>query len=61
VAATAWLVNPAWAPSRLMPAPDFGPDLGWIEGKPDRPQIRYVWDIKRDEILQDLFTKLIRK
>jgi inosine-uridine nucleoside N-ribohydrolase len=57
IAVSAWLVDPSWLPSRLMPAT--------VPGQPaperhDGRQIRQVYHLDRDSIFADLFGKLRR-
>ncbi|MEM7343190.1 MAG: nucleoside hydrolase [Chloroflexota bacterium] len=53
----AWLLNPDWVPSHLTPAPILNDALYW-ETDPSRHLIREAYDIDRDAIFRDLFTKL---
>ncbi len=57
MAAVAWLLNPAWAPSALVPSPRLGAEITW-EIDPSRHPIRCVTELHRDPILRDFVTKL---
>lgn len=59
LSAVAWLVNPAWCPSELVPSPSVTEDCRWAT-MPDRHAIRYVGYVDRDPIFRDLFAKLGR-
>lgn len=65
----AWLINPAWVPTVMRPAPYLTADRQWRRTPPpDRRQdegetrarhpIREGLDIQRDEIFRDFFRKL---
>ena len=74
VIAVAYLINPDWAPSYMIPSPiiaqrnssDIGlaGDPNWHNGHlvwatdPSRHPIRYAYHLERDPIFRDLFTKL---
>lgn len=54
----AWLLNSAWVPSRLVPAPRLGEDQYWhADGAPGH-LIREAVEIDRDGIFRDFLTKL---
>lgn len=57
VAATAYLINPAWTPSVLEQSPILTDQVTWSRD-PGRHLIRYVRHIERDPIFRDLFEKL---
>lgn len=59
VATIAWLVQPDWCPSRLIPSPLVTDDSQWATGE-GRHVIRYVTHVDRDMIFGDLFAKLAR-
>ena len=60
-AVTAWLVNPAWGPSSLIPSPVLKEDLTWdTTPHPERHLIRYVHEVKRDPMFADHFRKLLK-
>lgn len=76
VIAVAYLINPDWAPSYIVPSPiiaqrdssDVGlaGDPNWGNGHlvwatdPSRHPIRYMHHLERDPIMRDMFTKLDR-
>ena len=54
----AWLMNGAWVPSRILPAPRLGRDQYWhADGAPDHV-IREAVEIDRDGIFRDFLSKL---
>lgn len=57
VAATAWLVNPAWVPTYLAPSPLLSTDGHW-SFNPVRHFIRVAREVRRDEIFIDVFNKV---
>ena len=57
MAAVAWLLNPDWAPSNLVPTPILTDQITWSVDH-SRHQMRYVTYVQRDPILQDFFKKL---
>ena len=57
VAPIGWLIDPAWAPSGLIPSPILTDQLTWSHN-PRRHLIRQLVDLNRDMIFGDLFTKL---
>lgn len=65
VAAVAWLVNPEWLPSRVVPSPRLigewrlgvGGSLHF-ETAPGRHPIRELWFAQRNPIFRDLFAKI---
>ena len=54
----AWLMNPAWVPSVLMPTPVLQDDRKWYQASADRHFWREAYDIDRDAVFRDLFRKL---
>ncbi len=54
----AWMLNDEWVPSDLVPAPVLGDDRRWYRDRPGRHFIREAYDISRDAIFRDFFTKL---
>ncbi|MCU6707720.1 nucleoside hydrolase [Paenibacillus sp. J5C_2022] len=59
IAVIAWLVQPDWAPSHLMPSPRISEDCRWgID--PSRHLIRYIRYIDRDAVFKDLFQRLAK-
>ena len=59
ISAVAWVINPKWLPSTLVPSPWLTDDLHWKQ-LPNRHQIRVITDLQRDAIFHDLFEKLAR-
>jgi inosine-uridine nucleoside N-ribohydrolase len=57
MAAVGWLLNPAWAPSVIIPAPVLTEQMTWSVDRRRHP-IRYVTYIDRNPILKDFFLKL---
>jgi inosine-uridine nucleoside N-ribohydrolase len=53
----AWLLNPEWVPSRLVNAPRLGEDLCW-RATPGGHLMREAWDVDRDAIFRDFFSRL---
>lgn len=53
----AWLINPAWVPSELVPTPVLGDDRRWHQ-RPGRPPMREAYAVARDAIFGDFFAKL---
>ena len=54
----AWLLNPDWTPSDILPAPRLGDDKRWHHNQNERHVIREVYEIDRDAIFRDFFMKL---
>ncbi|MFN3322699.1 MAG: nucleoside hydrolase [Bryobacteraceae bacterium] len=59
ISAVAWLINPEWVPSKLVPSPVLNDDLTYSQ-KPGRHPIRVATNCRRDEIFYDLFQKLLK-
>ena len=55
----AWLLNPDWVPSTLVPTPRLGPDLRW-EHDPQRVLMREGHGVRRDAIFADFLARLAR-
>jgi len=53
-----YLVNPDWAPTSLIPSPLLSEKLTWSKDDRRHP-IREVYDVNRDAIFADMFTKLL--
>lgn len=58
--AVAWLVDPAWSQTELLPSPILRDDLTWAPTDPTRHQVREMRKINRDAVFGDLFAKLAR-
>lgn len=57
IAATAWLVDPAWVPSTIVPSPILTERMTWsVDAR--RHGVRIAYGVNRDAIFADLFTKL---
>jgi purine nucleosidase len=59
LAAIALLVNPSWFETTVVSSPKISDDFRWIETT-DRHPIRVVTYLKRDQIMNSLFTTLSR-
>lgn len=53
----AWLLNPDWVPSQIVPSPKLDDDLFWRQ-VPGRHPMREAFDIDRDSIFHDFYEKL---
>ena len=54
----AWLLNPEWVPSHLLQTPSLGDDQFWHhDGKNNYP-MREAYEIDRDSIFRDFYSKL---
>ena len=54
----AWLLNPAWVPSKLVPTPTLGSDQRWRGDVQHDFPMREAYEIDRDGIFRDFFFKL---
>jgi inosine-uridine nucleoside N-ribohydrolase len=59
ISCVAWLINPAWVPSKLTPSPLLNDDFTYTL-RPGRHQIRVATNCNRDAIFFDLFEKLAK-
>ncbi len=59
ISTVAWMIEPRWIPSALVPSPILTSDLRW-EQRSGRHQIRVATHVERDPVFHDLFTKLAR-
>ena len=59
ISTVAWIVNPEWIPSALVPSPILTDDFRW-QKQPGRHPIRVATDVHRDPVFYDLFQKLAR-
>ena len=55
----AWLINPAWVPTLVKPAPILDEELYWLKDD-RRHMIREGYDVQRDEIFLDFYNKLAK-
>ena len=53
----AWLLNPAWVPSAIVPTPVLGSDRRWRQAAGRHP-MREGYAVARDAIFRDFFRKL---
>ena len=53
----AWLMQPAWVPSRLTPSPVLDDELFW-QHPPGRHLMREGVSLQRDEVFRDFYRKL---
>lgn len=56
----AWLLDPNWVPSDLMPSPILTDDRFYADAGPGRHLMREAYAVNRDAIFRDLLTKLHR-
>lgn len=54
----AWLLNPSWVPTHLVPTPRLGNDRLWHDRGADAWPMREAYEIDRDAIFRDFFRKL---
>lgn len=54
----AWLLNPNWVPTKLVPCPSLGDDKYWYQDGKNKHLIREAYEINRDAIFRDFFSKL---
>ncbi len=54
----AWLLNPAWVPSQLVPTPTLGADKFWHHDGKNKYLMREAYEIDRDGIFRDFLSKL---
>jgi len=59
ISTVAWLIEPKWEPSKIVPSPILKDDFTWAQ-KPGRHPVRVVTDVRRDDVFFDLFEKLVR-
>lgn len=59
ISTVAWIINPRWIPSALVPSPCLTNDFRW-EQKPARHPIRVATDANRDAVFFDLWEKLAK-
>ncbi len=57
ISAIAWLINPEWVPSEIVPSPVLTDDMRW-ETAAGRHDIRVANDVDRDAVFNDLFSRL---
>jgi len=59
ISAVAWLVNPKWVPSKIVPSPHLTDDFKYRAAEASRHPVRVATDCNRDEVFHDLFRKLV--
>jgi purine nucleosidase len=59
ISAVAWVVEPKWIPSAIVPSPVLTDDFRW-KHEPGRHVIRVATNALRDPIFHDLFEKLAK-
>jgi inosine-uridine nucleoside N-ribohydrolase len=58
ISAVAWLINPQWIPTRVVPSPLLTDDMKYKQAGGNRHPVRVATDLRRDAIFNDLFEKL---
>ena len=53
----AWLIDPIWVPTMLVPTPTLDDDLRW-QHLPDRPPMSEATEVDRDAVFRDFLRKL---
>ena len=56
----AWLLNSDWVPSKLVPTPTLGDDKYWHHDGKNKHLMLEAYEISRDAIFRDFFSKLER-
>lgn len=59
ISAVAWIINPQWVPSALVPSPVLTDDFRWKQVS-GRHVIRVATNVQRDPVFFDLFEKLAK-
>lgn len=59
ISAVAWIINPEWIPSTLVPSPILTDDMKWRK-QAGRHPIRVATNALRDPVFYDLFRKLAK-
>jgi hypothetical protein len=54
----AWVLEPSWLRTGLVPTPRLADDLRWVDAGPDRHVMREAWGVDRDAVFGDLFRVL---
>ncbi len=57
ISAVAWLNNPRWIPSEIVPSPVLTDEMRW-DSAPGRHNIRVANNVDRDAVFNDLFFRL---
>lgn len=58
ISSIAYLLNPEWVPSHLIPSPILKDDLTWGLPPDGRHSVREAWFVHRNPVFRDLFIKL---
>jgi len=59
ISVVAWLNNPKWTPSEIVPSPVLTDDMRW-ESAANRHNVRVATNVNRDAVFNDLFFRLSR-
>jgi inosine-uridine nucleoside N-ribohydrolase len=59
ISAVAWLVEPKWIPTRVVPSPILTAELTY-RNEAGRHPVRVAHTVNRDAVFNDLFQKLAR-
>lgn len=59
ISAVAWLVNPSWIETKLVPSPILKDGFTWGHS-PERHAVRVATHVNRNAVFGDLFEKLVR-
>jgi hypothetical protein len=54
----AWVLDPSWLRTGLVPTPRLGADLRWEDAGAGRHPMREAWGVDRDAVYGDLFRVL---
>jgi inosine-uridine nucleoside N-ribohydrolase len=57
ISCVAWMINPAWVPSKVVPSPKLTDDFKY-QNAPGRHPVRVATWVNRDAVFNDLFSKL---
>jgi inosine-uridine nucleoside N-ribohydrolase len=60
VICVAWLIDPGWVPSTVVPTPSLDAGLCWVRGNHRHP-MREAHGVQRDAIFRDLLGRLARR
>ena len=59
ISTVAWIIEPKWIPSALVPSPILTDDFRW-KRQPGHHLIRVATNVQRDLVFHDLFEKLAK-
>lgn len=59
ISAVAWVINPAWIPTKVVPSPGLTDDMKYQQ-LPNRHVVRVATGANRDQIFTDLFRRLVQ-